>query len=270
METKMSLNWLEFDAQELDKYPNLLFDIYQEKVHGTLIKQVFSPSEMNQVAEKINSAQVELHPTVFGSTIGLSLAQRTTSERDYFQEAEKFKNSLKGLFNTDFEAKIESIFNQLSGSRKVEISQENNRHYIPATIRLVHPQMGGMPPHTGSEFLYNPGYSYFKTQANIADSMSYFLVVDKPDSGGELVIYDMFLSATDKTQEDLLAFFLEVKPKLEHCSQISVNPEVGDMIIFKGSTIMHKVANVEGTKKRITIGGFLAFSHNHQKIYYWS
>ena len=274
----MKLKWLNLSQKELINHPNLLFQIYQEQVHGTLIKQVFSTAEMNQVAQKIKANEVDLHPTVFGATIGLSLSQKITSDRDYFEEAEKFRKVLQKLFMTNFEEKFKSIISQISGGTKVEIPQENTRYYTPATIRLVNPQAGGIPPHTGSEFLYNTGYDFFKKQADLADSMSYFLVIDKPDSGGELVIYDLFLSATDKTQEDLLAFFLEVKPKLDSCAQISLNPEVGDMIIFKGSTIMHKVANVEGTKKRLTIGGFLAFSHEGRssgkgepkKIYYWS
>lgn len=275
---KIQLKWLNLSEEQLSNHPDLLNQIYQEKVHGTLIKQVFSPAEMNQVAQKIKANEVDLHPTVFGATIGLSLSQKITSDRDYFEEAEKFRTILKKLFIIDFEQKFEWIISQISGGAKVEIPQENSRYYTPATIRLVNPQAGGIPPHTGSEFLYNAGYDFFKNQADLADSMSYFLVIDKPESGGELVIYDLFLSATDKTQEDLLAFFLDVKPKLDSCAQISLNPDVGDMIIFKGSTIMHKVANVEGTQKRLTIGGFLAFSHagtssgedESQKIYYWS
>jgi hypothetical protein len=278
MTNTTALKWLNLSQEELNNYPDLLVQIYQEKVHGTLIKQVFSPAEMNQVAQKIKANEVDLHPTVFGATIGLSLSQKITSDRDYFQEADKFRKIVKQLFVTNFEKKIESIISQISGGAEIEIPQENSRYYTPATIRLVNPQTGGIPPHTGSEFLYNAGYDFFKNQADLADSMSYFLVIDKPESGGELVIYDLFLSATDKTQEDLLAFFLDVKTKIDVCSQISLKPDVGDMIIFKGSTIMHKVANVEGTQKRLTIGGFLAFSHEerssgegeHKKIYYWS
>jgi len=44
----------------------------------------------------------------------------------------------------------------------------------------------------------------------------------------------------------------------------------GDMILFQGGQLWHRVATVEGAKDRITFGDFLGFFKDKNKIAYWS
>ncbi len=46
-----------------------------------------------------------------------------------------------------------------------------------------------------------------------------------------------------------------------------INPDIGDMVIFNGGRIWHKVADFDGDKNRITVGGFLAHSQDNQTVY---
>ena len=47
-------------------------------------------------------------------------------------------------------------------------------------------------------------------------------------------------------------------------------PQPGDMLIFDGGRYFHRVSKVEGVLPRRTVGGFVGFSQNHDRLYYWS
>ena len=42
------------------------------------------------------------------------------------------------------------------------------------------------------------------------------------------------------------------------------------MCIFAGGHIWHVVEPVVGDVDRLTVGGFLAFSHDRERVLYWS
>ena len=48
------------------------------------------------------------------------------------------------------------------------------------------------------------------------------------------------------------------------------NPEPGDLLIFYGGRIWHRVEPILGSKPRITLGGFINFSDDDKKCFYWS
>ena len=129
---------------------------------------------------------------------GFQLVEKTDFLENFALSSIQFRNLLGQLFTIDFESTIESVIGRIAGDRKVEIPQENGNYYTPATIRFVPPEKGGIPPHTGSEFLYNPGYDYFKRKADLADSLSYFVMINQSEVGGELVLYDLLLSQAEK------------------------------------------------------------------------
>tara|TARA_B110000037_G_C17118308_1_gene504712 strand:+ start:2967 stop:3140 length:174 start_codon:yes stop_codon:yes gene_type:complete len=51
---------------------------------------------------------------------------------------------------------------------------------------------------------------------------------------------------------------------------VKIKPKKGDMIIFQGGEIWHRVELVKGKKSRYTIGGFMGFSLDDKEIIYWS
>jgi hypothetical protein len=44
----------------------------------------------------------------------------------------------------------------------------------------------------------------------------------------------------------------------------------GDMILFTGGRIWHRVEPVEGESERVTIGGFVALAQDGERVYFWS
>jgi hypothetical protein len=49
-----------------------------------------------------------------------------------------------------------------------------------------------------------------------------------------------------------------------------IKPKKGDMILFQGGNIWHRVETVRGNIPRITFGGFIGISIDKTKFYYWS
>lgn len=261
--------WITIAADALNQYPDGINQIYQEELEGMIIKEVFSKTEMLRVRQELESQNLKTNSVVYGSTLGQILVAQGNDLSPYWQQAELFRTAIKSLFNIDFEAKVEALFSQMSGGRKIELPTEKGHAYSPATIRFAQPQQGGIPPHTGNEFLHHAAYDYLKTIAKVINGLSYFIVINKPEKGGELILYYAPTEQLNKQETDLGKIVI-AKQNPEQYPQRQVVPEVGDMVIFKGGNIMHKVADISGEKTRITIGGFLALSQDEEKIYYWS
>ncbi len=261
--------WLTIAADAVQHYPDGINQIYQEEFEGMIIKEVFPKAEMLQVQEKLESHNLKTQNVRYGATIGQVLIAEGNDLSLYWQEAKVFRTAIKSIFKTDFETRVEAIFSQMSGGRTIELPKEQGHAYSPATIRLMRQQQGGMFPHTGNEFIQDSAYNHLRNIAKIVNGLSYFIVISKPEQGGELVLYSISLEQLEKQKVNREKFRI-FKQNLGQYPQRKVVPDVGDMAIFKGGNIMHKVADISGNKIRITIGGFLALSQDDKKIYYWS
>lgn len=254
--------WLSFDADLASNYPDGINQIYQGEIDGMLLKGVFSQAEMLEVQHKLESESDELETVRYGTTLGCVLMAAGSDIERYFKSADSFRTKLNKLFNTNFEARVEGILSKMSGGRKVEVARENDeRLYTPATVRFVYPNRGGMTAHKNNDFLDKPYYNHLKQVAKMINALSYFIVIEKAEEGGDLLLYDLSEKQSMTFTKDL---------DLESYSKTYITPDVGDMIIFHGGNIVHQITDVKGDKTRITIGGFLAMSKDEQKFLYWS
>lgn len=256
-------NWLTFNAESVSDYPDVINEIYQSKIDGILLKGVFSRAEMLVVKYKLENKDYQLETVGYGTTLGYVLAAASGNFDKYLRIAANFRSELKRLFSTSFEAKVEATLSKMSGERKVELTREDDeRVYTPATFRFLHPNRGGIGLHRDNEFLVQPSYEYLNKVAKMVNSLSYFIIVDTPEQGGDLVLYDVPLEQSEVRIKDL---------DLKKCPKRIITPDIGDMILFRGGNILHQVTpDVQGKKTRITIGGFLAISKDDKKIFYWS
>jgi hypothetical protein len=104
--------------------------------------------------------------------------------------------------------------------------------------------------------------------------LSFFIVMQQPESGGELTLYDMVWEHVNgKDFPENNEFVLDKngsKVFLNDVESKKFNPEPGDLLIFYGGKIWHRVEPIMGTKPRITLGGFINFSDDKKKCFYWS
>ena len=269
-------NWIDVESEHVSQYPNALYQIFLGEFDGMIIRNVIEEPQLSKIAETINSSNNNFkEETPIGSMFGKSLVGAGTDLTYYFSETDPFSLWLEQLFGKKFESLVEKIFNQLSGDKNVSPPKtSNDTSYKATTIRILHPKKGGIRSHVGNEFIQKlPQYDELASTVKLEDQLSYFIVLQEPQEGGELVLYDLLYKDTpDHLIEDSAFFNIpdERDRALEAHNRMVVKPSAGDMIIFDGGRIWHKVSDLAGEVDRITIGGFMAFSNDNKSIYYWS
>ncbi len=106
------------------------------------------------------------------------------------------------------------------------------------------------------------------------NQLSYFVVLQNPEGGGELTLYDLlWKDVQHKDHPENNDYVIDLSGQRRYVSdlgQVAVQPMPGDLLIFHGGPIWHRVENIYGRIPRITLGGFINFSTNREHLYYWS
>lgn len=261
--------WIKFDVKSAANYSKGMELLCTSKLDGMVIEKVFSKEEMARVKNRIESLKYTKTSRHYGELIGLSFKDVNQDVALYFRKSILFRLQLEEIFENCFEKKVFSILNKMSDSRPVELLKESPKNlFIPAEIRIIHPIKEETKAHTENElFEKSKECKYIKQIDKNLDILSYFIVVEKPEKGGELVLYNLLwqqtMSVMKKDYSDQRDSYLE-RFKKQY-----INPEVGDMVIFNAGRIWHKVASCEGNKNRITVGGFLARSKDNKTVFCW-
>jgi hypothetical protein len=233
----------------------------------------------------------EMIPTGVGHSYPRLFAQMVkpdddfSSEREniksYFSECEKLPETLKNHIQFDITDRIESVFNKISGGRNIEIPKgfDGEGNYPGTSIRINYPGKGFIMVHCGNYFQqeFPQFYDHLVTEVNVKDQLSYFLTVNPAEVGGELTLFDLLWEEgqTKTSARHDNEVFLSNGDRLDSSpdsplKRMKVKPNAGDLLIFSGGPIWHKVELVEGTENRITIGGFMSFTENKETIKYWT
>ena len=122
--------WVITDTESLSEHSNACEQICRGKLGGVLIKQVFSKEEMENVRIKIKAEQKNTNTTSHWETIGISLIDVDGDIERYFKESFIFSLELKDIFANNFETRLLSIFNRVSGSQKLELAKTNDENKV--------------------------------------------------------------------------------------------------------------------------------------------
>jgi hypothetical protein len=277
---KPALRILDIHASEVEKYPNTLKDImFNRSFEGMIIRGVLSPETVEQVVSRLeNGAMKSLYlarPTqgvdrkykpieVYGQTL---IGTSPSDLNKYFDCATAFRQECSILFqgHPGLEERIEAVLHGLSGLPvRVPKGPEEGQTYTPATIRALF-EGDEMPIHAGNQLIRLPQSAHLNTLIDITDQFSYFIPITVPEVGGELIIYTLEWNPEEKSEEKAVDPMLEQKYE-----SVAVAPNPGDMLVFDGGRYYHRVTPVSGSRPRRTIGGFMAFSKQHDAFYYWS
>jgi len=183
-------------------------------------------------------------PMPFSLVTGLNVAEYIQSQKNGFTYSNIVDNLLLPYFSKMLNLPISKL------------SLDDTFNYIEApsvTLRSLSSQGEGMDLHIGYELNSFYKESFYDRVRNEIDlsfgQLGFFITLQKPKQGGVLRIYESW-------------------PKSNSCFEIF--PEEGDMVIIFESGFWHEVTKPDGDKDRLSLGGFLAYSHNKDNLYCWS
>jgi len=286
--SKPIYNFVEIDSSDLDQFPNGIGDLYNRKVDGFLIRGVLSKDEVDRLLRnyaKVKPEEIDhpnpglqMFPKAF-SQLDQGSRQSTELLQNYFLENVSFWKNFPQRFEMDFEAVVKKTLERIGGGRKANKPDGENGvgAYTPATIKKMIPVEGHLVPHCGNLFHkeFPTFFGHLQEFSIVSDQLSYFVMLAAPAEGGELVLYDVEWKDAQIRLEDktTLEGINGKKYDLENERKVKrqlVNPGPGDMIVFAGGNIWHRVAFVGGNASRITMGGFLSRSKDDKTVYFWS
>jgi hypothetical protein len=280
-------NFLDIHVSEIEKYPNALQDmLYNRNFEGMIIREVLPKDVVEVVVSRLEEndggmsaildskfADMANGPLSFGENIIFC----DPNLQQYFDYAAVFRQKCRILFEgtLDFEKRVESVFQFLSGVKKVQVpTGPEGQTYIPATIRKL-PKGHEFTIHVGNDFLNKSQSDHLRTLVDITDQLSFFIPLVLPEGGGDLSVYGLEWDGDPLPFQDTSSYVswtYEQSHQLfvEQYGSMSFKPGIGDMVLFDGGRFYHCIAPTVGDRARITIGGFLSFSKEHDAIYYWS
>lgn len=266
---------------------NLVTDLLNEKITGILIKGFLSQKENLQLLDAFNSI-APTEKTVINegfTSYPLSFAQFTQKHlqgtldvNEYIQIAQKSRTELAKHAGFDIADKLCSYllkansFNAISPIEHAESKQQ----LVAFNVRELSPERGELIAHCENLFFTEfPQFFQWLQLMNIKENkLSYFITLQESAEGGELCCFD--LNWTDVKQRDnpfTLRDALNNEINLNDESKVKrhfIKPSAGDLLLFAGGNVWHRVEKVKGTKSRITLGGFVAETNTPGKYYIWS
>lgn len=289
------IKFIGIDAKDIaNEHPDALYELYKSQKHGFLIKNFLSQDELQTLhTYAVDNKNREIAKTPVGYTYPMifqefSLRNTNTpaeeleiSTEKYFNSNEHFNHHIKEETGVALYDKLNKLFENLGGGRKVEVPHGMNGKgkYLFGNFRHLHPEGGLMSVHCGNFFGANFElvYRHLCETVKVTNQMSYFIMVQKPDTGGELSIFNLrwvngqkkkgFSEDEEVILSDNHKINIDTEPRIKKFPMI---PEPGDMILFQGGNIWHRVEKVFGNNERITFGGFMGISKDESTFYYWT
>lgn len=266
--------WKQYDSpSDIVKGTDDIKAIFNRTLLGVTVNHALCPS----LCEKVVNTHVKSDFPVFGfsdfgKVIGKKLEDNESGnfqkvkDDGYNVNSQAFIESFSSIFKLGLEGEIGKILGLLTKSSVVESPKGYPINFLPATIRVCNPSKGGIQHHVGNEFILKlPESQHIRNNVILQNQLSFFFILQAPEHGGELVIYPkVYKDYKDHKDRSV------VVSELEHLPQLNLKPKTGDLIVFQGGDVWHKVSDIQGGKDRVTLGGILSYSIQKDKILFWS
>jgi len=267
------------DFADLDEFPDGLDDIRKERLQGFVVRNVLPADFCADVVGRLERKEISFLELSFQKTYGAHLLGRPVDMSDptltqYFRESGEWRDACRDLFagGPDYEQRVEEVFRRIGGGRSIQVPPArppDTGSYVPSTIRIL-PPGGTIGVHCGNEAMHRVTYDHLNTMIENLDQLSFFVVLNAPEDGGELVIFSLRHDMIDSTMMNKEGTRCFVDDVIDRYQRVAVRPRTGDMLIFDGGRYFHLVSPVLGARTRWTIGGFVGFGRDDQSLYYWS
>lgn len=217
------------------------------------------------------------HPLSFAQ-FSQRLAEGSITEEEYTRYSSRFRENFQQVFGVDVEKRLVSYVRDTFGMEVTPLYNSREAvHLPPFTFRELLPDAGELVVHCENLFFQEfPDYFAWLERMNLKDNrFSFFIVLQDSEEGGELCCFDLHWNHVGgrhgwgfEMLEDRQGNVINVNdPAIR---RMYVNPLAGDLVIFCGGNVWHRVERVRGQRSRITLGGFIATSAVPGQLILWS
>lgn len=246
----------------IDQLDCTLSDLYEGREDGVIINGFISSDEIRCILDNLNRKKGFHHKIRFGHTFGITLSD--SDQQKYFRYASLFLPALYEVAGKSILERLEYCFASLTNLPCEIARNKNGELAVPATIRTLYPGKGGLPIHceratTTDIDPISTGITDLFYRRNI---LSYFVVLQNASKGGSLILFNSTDYRPGMGLKSVSDIFLLKGQKFK--------PEPGDLLIFNGGSIWHKVEDIKGKNDRITMAGFLDLNKDRSKWIFWS
>lgn len=264
------------DAENLYDY---LDKIYTKDIDVLIIKNVLDNAYIRIFKDNLKDFD-ELKKEVFPGfnsippPLSASLKEGVAIN-DLFIEQYNIYTQFAKLNEFKLENEVNSIVSSICQNKLVKKPNFENTKIIQGSLRFLTPQMGDLLSlHCGNEFSGKFQSLYEELEKNIhyENQLSYFVLLKKPTSGGELSLYNFTWADIKKKRNNYTiidAHENEINIDSKDISKIRLELDEGDMLIFAGGEIWHRVEE-HFNGERITYGGFIGKAKDSDSYVLWS
>lgn len=280
---KIFFNFIEVQLDKLPQSGDLIKKLKSGEIHGFVLKNLFSKEEIADILKAIEEPlEKDAMNTPSGKMFPAPFAIITNSG----ERLDAYYDSIKTIHDLMDRVpavklvrdRVEHFFKSVAKDYQVSVPI-NKVKGIPVSegcFRVFYKDRGGLFVHCGNLFQQQSEYYYslLENDIDMSDQLSFFFNLQNTEEGGELTIYDMlWKNVTGKATPDENDSVIDAKGNtiyLKDVEQFTVKPQPGDILVFAGGPIWHRVENIKGDTPRITYGGFVNFSNDGKEIFYWS
>lgn len=260
--SSFKLNCLDF--QELINN-GLISSMFQCETMGVLIRNFLSLSEMTEIKTHL-SKYLQLDEIMTNATFPESFNREVRDKVDLTYLEGESNPIMTFILNR----LLSSLSHMENGKKAKAVSDQ-----LPGTFRIISPEHCHIDLHCGNQFLHRfpEFYQELGTGVDVQDQLSFFTLINKPDDGGKLAIYNAKWSDFDDCDlknQTLLQRNLSGAVSVDNFEVCMPEINPGDLLIFQGGQYWHKVIEVYGKAQRITFGGFIGKDKLDDAVVIWS
>jgi hypothetical protein len=276
-------NFTEVPYEKLSESGDLIQKLRSGEIHGFVLKNLFTDKEISDILHMLleplennamNTPSGKMFPAPF------AVITNRGERLEAYYESLNFVHELMERIPVLklVPERLEYFFKSVGKSYKVSVPV-NKIKGLPVSegcFRVFYKDRGGLFVHCGNLFQQQSEYYYSLLDADIdmSDQLSFFFNLQNTEEGGELTIYNLlWKDVTGKATPEENDSVIDANGKtiyLKDVEQFTVKPQPGDILVFSGGPIWHRVENIKGNTPRITYGGFVNFSKDEKEIFYWS
>lgn len=245
-------------------------------VRGAFAEALRAPAVERLQSDALASAWDEPNAGMTGGeirTIGDAATPTFTHLRGpsidlYDASAAAFAENTRRIFgDADPVARVSQVLSGLFGGRPAgPPAFDAEKSWAPCNYRALDPGeqiYSHHDNHFGLEV-----YQRMPEDLDRTTALSWFVTLQAPDAGGELVVYGLW--GSDPNPPMLPTRFLDTAALEARFHKHACDLRDGDLVVFDAGRYVHRVTPVEGERPRLTLGGFLTVAKDRSRLAFWA